>query len=441
VESESAVTVAQEDGRVADVDYLQSRVYSLPPGTTIINFDSATNKESVLVVSRGKYYEVSGLASRILLSINICPKTLSEISHDVSAVDGVCPSRESLQHTLDRMATLVDVGDSNVVAGASMTMGSRKKRQVSKSYFAVRLPLLPSKYVRSITRLLSPVMAPSLMIWLGSVLFLLQSVFWYLHRGLLESVPKHLPGGIEWVLLAIASYAGLFLHELGHATACRRQGVKHGPIGFAIYLIFPALYTDVTDAWRLPRRGRIQVDSGGIYMSLIAATTASYFFVLTHLVFWAILVWIYDFTVIANLIPFVRMDGYWIISDILGISNLMAANLELTTWLLCLVAHREHHRPRVLRLKSKLKWPYLIYYLLFLVFCFISGAHVCIRYLPYWLHSFPGQLEYARAAIAHTPLSIDALMAVVRLTLATIPIIGITLYALRLIRRLAQRAS
>ena len=34
-----------------------------------------------------------------------------------------------------------------------------------------------------------------------------------------------------------------FFHELGHASACKYFGVRHGGIGFGLYLNFPVLYT------------------------------------------------------------------------------------------------------------------------------------------------------------------------------------------------------
>lgn len=42
-----------------------------------------------------------------------------------------------------------------------------------------------------------------------------------------------------------------FFHELGHASACKYFEVKHGGIGFGLYLNFPVLYTDVTEVWKL----------------------------------------------------------------------------------------------------------------------------------------------------------------------------------------------
>ena len=56
-----------------------------------------------------------------------------------------------------------------------------------------------------------------------------------------------------------------FFHELGHASACKFFGVRHGGIGFGLYLNFPVLYTDVTEVWKLKRGERCVVNLAGVY--------------------------------------------------------------------------------------------------------------------------------------------------------------------------------
>ena len=70
--------------------------------------------------------------------------------------------------------------------------------------------------------------------------------------------------------LLLALYALLtlaaVLHELGHAAACRYGGARPGRIGYGVYLVFPAFYTDVT-THRLGRAGRARTDLGGLYFN------------------------------------------------------------------------------------------------------------------------------------------------------------------------------
>ena len=63
-------------------------------------------------------------------------------------------------------------------------------------------------------------------------------------------------------------------HETGHATACRYGGARPGVMGVGLYIVWPAFYTDVTDAYRLGRGGRLRTDLGGIYFNAIFALAA-----------------------------------------------------------------------------------------------------------------------------------------------------------------------
>ena len=42
-------------------------------------------------------------------------------------------------------------------------------------------------------------------------------------------------------------------------------------MGAGLYIVWPAFYTDVTDAYRLGRGGRLRTDLGGIYFNAIFA--------------------------------------------------------------------------------------------------------------------------------------------------------------------------
>jgi len=112
-------------------------------------------------------------------------------------------------------------------------------------------------------------------------------------------------------------------HEFGHAAACRKFGAKHGDIGFGFYLLSSVMYADVSDVWKLKKSERIIVNLGGIYLQLLIATCISIYYLFTnnnHLIIPAYVIG--GLSVVYNLNPFFRTDGYWILSDILGIANL-----------------------------------------------------------------------------------------------------------------------
>ena len=122
------------------------------------------------------------------------------------------------------------------------------------------------------------------------------------------------------IYLALA-ISGL-VHELGHASACRRYGSPHGSIGFGLYLIYPAFYADVSKAWRLPQMARAVVDLAGMYFQCVLLSGFAGYALLTGNVIAYRLVWITIFSMACNLNPIFKMDGYWLLSDLGGARNL-----------------------------------------------------------------------------------------------------------------------
>jgi putative peptide zinc metalloprotease protein len=155
---------------------------------------------------------------------------------------------------------------------------------------------------------------------------------------------SHPFGALSSVLLFLL---GTVFHEIGHATALKKGGGRPGVMGVGLYLAWPAFYTDVTDSYRLPRWSRVRVDLGGIYFNLIFGMAM---FGLAHLtgfqplIFVAVLM---EIGAIQQLLPLVRLDGYWILSDILGVPDLFS---HLKTHVEAIRATRKgHFYTRVLR--------------------------------------------------------------------------------------------
>jgi putative peptide zinc metalloprotease protein len=111
-------------------------------------------------------------------------------------------------------------------------------------------------------------------------------------------------------------------HEIGHAAACRYGGGRPGAIGMALYLIFPAFYTDVTDAYRLSRRARLRTDFGGVYFNalFIGALTVTYAVTGWPLLVLAIVM--VHVEILQQLLPLGRLDGFYLLGDIVGVPDL-----------------------------------------------------------------------------------------------------------------------
>jgi putative peptide zinc metalloprotease protein len=112
-------------------------------------------------------------------------------------------------------------------------------------------------------------------------------------------------------------------HEIGHATAAGYFGARHGGIGGGFYLFTPVYYADVTDIWRLSRKQRIVVNLAGMYFEFIFCSllaVVSFLAGNTTLLIVSLIVCLHT---LFNLNPFLRSDGYWVLSDLTNQPNLV----------------------------------------------------------------------------------------------------------------------
>lgn len=118
------------------------------------------------------------------------------------------------------------------------------------------------------------------------------------------------------------------VHEMGHALVATRYGVRVAHMGVAFLVMFPMLYTDTGESWRLPSsRQRLAIASAGIGIELALAGICTLLWSLTPdgalrngLFFLATTSWV--MTLAINASPFMRFDGYFILSDLLDMPNL-----------------------------------------------------------------------------------------------------------------------
>ena len=150
-----------------------------------------------------------------------------------------------------------------------------------------------------------------------------------------------LVGSLDWngakaylaVLLGVK-----ILHEFGHALTAKRLGCRVPAMGVAFLVLWPVAYTDVNDAWKLPRRqDRLKVGAAGVLTELTIAAWATLAWALlpdgtarSAAFLLATTTWIT--TLAINASPFLRFDGYFLLSDWLDIPNLHARAFALARW-------------------------------------------------------------------------------------------------------------
>lgn len=139
-----------------------------------------------------------------------------------------------------------------------------------------------------------------------------------------------------WIAIAAIFVLTKIMHELAHATACRRAGVACGEIGLMFFVGMPCPYCNVSLVSRLDSAiGRAGVMLAGIYVELVIAAIAT-------VVWWVspsgpieamalnVMIVCGISTLVFNANPLMRLDGYYVLSDIVGTSNLRAR--AATAW-------------------------------------------------------------------------------------------------------------
>lgn len=116
--------------------------------------------------------------------------------------------------------------------------------------------------------------------------------------------------------------ASACIHEVGHATACRYGGARPGRIGFGVYIAWPVMFADVSDSYRLDRRGRIRTDLGGLYFNAILMAISGGVFALTHHPLAGAALFMQNLIIVEQLLPVLRLDAYWLVSDFAGVPDL-----------------------------------------------------------------------------------------------------------------------
>ncbi|OED39545.1 hypothetical protein AB833_14950 [Chromatiales bacterium (ex Bugula neritina AB1)] len=128
------------------------------------------------------------------------------------------------------------------------------------------------------------------------------------------------------------------LHELSHAYTAARMGVRVSSMGVAFLVMMPVLYTDTTDAWRLKSSSkRAWIDAAGMIVELMIAGVATFIWVFledgpVRSAVFALATTGWVLSLLVNLNPFMRFDGYYLLADTLGIPNLQPRSFTLSKW-------------------------------------------------------------------------------------------------------------
>lgn len=253
------------------------------------------------------------------------------------------------------------------LAFASSAAATASSRAPATPLVAIRhkLRLLPYRVTAPLVARLEHLFAPPMVAAIVTAA-LLANVWLYARADLGGALHTLLfTPGLVLLLLVLDVPLRLF-HELGHGSAMRRAGVRHGDIGVALYVIVPVYYTDVTHAYRLGRRDRIRVDLGGIYFDLLATVLLFAVYQLTGQTVVLAAMVVVGLNILREFTPFLRFDGYYLMADLVGVPEPLSLLRPLVADRLPWMRHA-HRLPSMSRGAVLALWAYLVVIIAFLL--------------------------------------------------------------------------
>ena len=181
--------------------------------------------------------------------------------------------------------------------------------------------VVPRGLVNALTTLFHPFFWPVLVILAVAGFVALDWWLFFVH-GIAQGLRHLIDEPVFFLVVFGLVILSAALHECGHATGCRYGGARPGVMGVGIYLVWPAFYTDVTDAYRLGKGGRLRTDLGGVYFNALFMLAALGLYLLTHFEVLIAVILLLQFEMLHQFLPFLRLDGYYVIADITGVPDI-----------------------------------------------------------------------------------------------------------------------
>lgn len=207
-----------------------------------------------------------------------------------------------------------------IIKSNEITIKPNQKPNYIKLNFIVISEKTVSRFTKHLHFLFKPIIIKSIV--LIALLMLIFCFYNFNYQIFNTNILKS-----DLLFFFILSFIGVTFHEFGHASAAHHYGAKHGGIGGGFYLFMPVYFADVTDIWKLPKQQRITVNLAGMYFELIYVLFLISIGLIIKFPILIIFGCIILISSLRNLNPFIRSDGYWVLSDAIEKPNLMVHGL------------------------------------------------------------------------------------------------------------------
>jgi putative peptide zinc metalloprotease protein len=302
-----------------------------------------------------------------------------------------------------------------------------------------RLALIPARVAWLIGAVFRPLFWPPVVLSMVGAFAALDALI-IAHGGLARLAPSAAAlvsrPALTLLVLGLVLVAAAF-HECGHVTACRYGGARPGVMGLGLFLVWPAFYSTVTDAYRLGRGGRLRTDLGGVYFNSIFIAGMSAAYIMTGYPWLLVFMILWHIETAWQFLPSLRLDGYYILADLVGVPDLFN---RMGPVLRSLMPGRQAHA-RVLELKVWVRRLVSLWVAVVLCCMLVAVAGFLImapRLLPAAWHSL-FTLTRVVAVSARDGSVARAALGTIQIFLVLLPWAGIGLLAVSMTGRLAPQ--
>lgn len=256
--------------------------------------------------------------------------------------------------------------------------------------FFMKFPFYnPSRFLSYLTRILKEYKFLNMMLKLVSFLVFFGGIYSFTlnYKEIFSNVVNDLSFN-SLLILYISIFIVTFIHEIGHALSCQYFGGKVEKIGFLLIFFSPALYTDISSIRVFKNKKHIiYVLLAGSYFQLLVVSIIlfirPYFPEYQSLIDQFVTINI--ISTVSNFVPFIRLDGYWILSTLLDIPNLYKKSFQSLT---------KVKQVKINNKKENIVLFYGLLNVLFFSFSFFSGI-----YGLYWMAFLSPFPSYVKTAI------------------------------------------
>jgi putative peptide zinc metalloprotease protein len=377
--------------------------------------------------SDGQVVQLTPLLHEVMVAVD-GHRSLAEVAAAVSASVGRLVAPDDVRQLADGSLRPLGLlrradGSEPELRRSSPLLALRFKRVVSD-------PAVTRRLTAPFAVLFSPLVVVPVVLAFGVV------AGWVLFsQGLAAATAQAFANPALFLTVVAVTVLSAGFHEFGHAAAARYGGSTPGAMGFGVYLFWPAFYTDVTDSYRLGRAGRVRTDLGGLYFNALVV-------LLSFAVWWVtgwhavlLIVATQVLQMIRQLAPLLRFDGYHVLADLTGVPDLYRRIRPVLSGLL----PGRWHQPEATALKT---WARVVVVLWILVVVPLMAVSTLLMVLSLprllgtaWLSV---QTQAARLGEAFGDGDVlEVLARLLGLVAVVVPVLGIGLVVVRLVRRTA----